>query len=149
MFKSVLVALDSTPLSEKVLAAALHAVDREDGQVWALRIRREAARLEGDTALLDLDTIEAETAELLRQILASPAYRTQPKRVDAEVRAGGIVQTILDAAEEHEADLIVMGLHGRKGITQFLTGSHAEQVVHRASQSVFVVKAEGYPFLQN
>lgn len=148
MFKSVLVALDDTPLSEKVLAAALRSVD-PDGKVWALRIRSEAASLEGDTALLDLDTIEEETNNLLRKVLTSPAYQAADRPVDAEVRTGGIVETILAAAEEHECDLIVMGLHGRKGWTQQFTGSNAEQVVFKAPQSVVVVKAEGYPFLQD
>ncbi|MCB9695151.1 MAG: universal stress protein [Alphaproteobacteria bacterium] len=149
MFKSVLVALDETPLSEKVLAAALRVVEPADGKIWALRIRPDAASLEGDAALLDLDTIEAETAELLRKVLVSPSYVADRRRVEAEVRTGGIVDAILGAAEDHECDAIVMGLHGRKGLTQHLTGSHAEQVVFKAPQSVFVVKAAGYPFLQD
>ena len=149
MFKKVLVALDTTPLSEKVLAAALRVVDPTDGQVFALRIRKEAASLEGDAALLDLDTIEAETAELLKQVVVSDAFQVERRPVKAEIRTGPIVETILAAAEEHETEVIVMGLHGRKGLAQQFTGSHAEQVVHQAPQSVVVVKAAGYPFLQD
>lgn len=149
MFKKVLVALDTTPLSEKVLAAAMCVVEPTDGEIFALRIRKEGANLEGEAALLDLDTIEAETAELMKQVVMSQAFRVEQRPIKAEIRTGPIVETILAAAEEHETDLIVMGLHGRKGITQQFTGSHAERVVHKAPQSVVVVKAAGYPFLQD
>ena len=105
MFKSVLVALDETPLSEKVLAAALRVVEPAEGKIWALRIRPEAASLEGDAALLDLDTIEAETAELLRKVLVSPSYVADRRRVEAEVRTGEIVDAILGWLEApHDAD---------------------------------------------
>ena len=49
----------------------------------------------------------------------------------------------LDAiAEEHKADLIVMGSNGTSGLEEFLVGSNAEKVVRNASIPVIVIKGE-------
>lgn len=47
---------------------------------------------------------------------------------------------ILRLAQETNADLIVMGTHGRRGLTRFLMGSVAEEVVRKAICPVLTVK---------
>jgi len=47
---------------------------------------------------------------------------------------------IIDVAKEWPADLIVVGSHGRKGLSRFLIGSVAEAVVHHAHCSVEIVR---------
>jgi nucleotide-binding universal stress UspA family protein len=49
---------------------------------------------------------------------------------------------IVKAAREWEADLIVIGSHGRHGITRALVGSVAEAVMREASCPVLVVRAK-------
>jgi len=49
---------------------------------------------------------------------------------------------IIDYAEDHEADLIVMGTHGRRGVKRFVLGSVTEEVVRQASCSVMTVRSE-------
>jgi len=46
---------------------------------------------------------------------------------------------IIRLAEQHEADLIVLGTHGRTGLQHWLLGSTAERVVQHASCPVLVV----------
>jgi nucleotide-binding universal stress UspA family protein len=46
---------------------------------------------------------------------------------------------ILEYAEKHEADLIVMGTHGRRGFRRFIAGSVTEQVVRSAKCPVLTV----------
>lgn len=60
--------------------------------------------------------------------------------VTAEVREGYVTDTILEAAKEWPADLIVVGSHGRTGITRLLLGSVSEAVVSQAPCSVEIVK---------
>ena len=48
---------------------------------------------------------------------------------------------IINAAKEIKADLIVMGNHGRTGLSRFLMGSVAEQVLRKAPCPVLSVKA--------
>ena len=63
--------------------------------------------------------------------------------VEAEVilREGVPFAEILKAAEDAPIDLIVLGSHGRTGLSHFLIGSVAERVVRRARRSVFCIKA--------
>lgn len=48
---------------------------------------------------------------------------------------------ILDVAKEVSADLIVMGTHGRRGISRWLMGSTAEAIVRTSSIPVLTVRA--------
>jgi nucleotide-binding universal stress UspA family protein len=49
---------------------------------------------------------------------------------------------IVKAAQEWGADLIVIGSHGRRGLTRTLMGSVAEAVMHHAPCPVLVVRAK-------
>jgi len=66
-----------------------------------------------------------------------PAVGIQPERRLAE---GDPVSEILRVAREINADLIVMGTHGRTGLSRLLMGSVAELVVRRSSCPVLTVK---------
>ena len=61
-------------------------------------------------------------------------------RARAEVRCGDPAQEIVGAALEDEADLIVLGSHGRTGLERLLIGSVARTVVTHAPCSVLVVR---------
>lgn len=54
---------------------------------------------------------------------------------------GDPVQEIVDLAEEMQAAAIVIGTHGRRGLTRLLLGSVAEGVVRRATRPVLTVKS--------
>ena len=53
---------------------------------------------------------------------------------------GDPAQAIARLAESEDVDLIVMGTHGRTGLTRMLMGSVAEAVVRRASCPVLTYK---------
>lgn len=57
-----------------------------------------------------------------------------------EIREGDPTEEILAAADEADADLIVMGTHGRSGLQWRLIGSVAERVVRHADPSVLTVR---------
>ena len=52
-----------------------------------------------------------------------------------------LAEGIIEAAEEMDSDLIVMGTHGRTGLSRLLMGSVAEHVLPKASCPVLMVKA--------
>ncbi|WP_254861597.1 universal stress protein [Halovivax gelatinilyticus] len=60
--------------------------------------------------------------------------------VRVETAAGKPGREIVRFADEHDADHIVVGNHGREGVARVLVGSVAEQVVSRASMPVTVVR---------
>lgn len=57
---------------------------------------------------------------------------------ETAVRVGPPAETILLHADEWDADLIVMGTHGRTGLALFLNGSVAEQVVRHGRLPVLI-----------
>jgi len=56
------------------------------------------------------------------------------------IKSGDPFESILDAAEERRADLIVLATHGRTGLKRLLIGNVAEKVVRHAPCPVLIVK---------
>jgi len=83
-----------------------------------------------------------EAEEKLRR-LQSPYASVQMKHL---LREGDAADEILALAKEGPCDLIVMGTHGRTGLSRLLMGSVAEQVVRKATCPVLTVKT---PFAVN
>ena len=70
------------------------------------------------------------------------AARLQSAGVTAvpELREGDAATEILTAASASNADLIVIGTHGRTGLTRLILGSVARNVLQHARCSVLVVR---------
>jgi len=83
-------------------------------------------------------------AEIRRQLTARAAA-TGRKDLPSEVLTGAPARTIVDAARQHQCDLIVMGTHGRHGMAHLLLGSVAERVVRTAAGPVLVVRRPSAP----
>jgi nucleotide-binding universal stress UspA family protein len=58
----------------------------------------------------------------------------------SHIAVGHIAPTIAGYAVELQSDLIVMGSHGRRGISHALLGSVAQEVLRAASVPVTIVK---------
>jgi nucleotide-binding universal stress UspA family protein len=61
--------------------------------------------------------------------------------VKAFVMSGKPAEAIIQIAGEHQADLILVGSHGRTGVERLLMGSVAERVIVLANCPVLVVKS--------
>jgi nucleotide-binding universal stress UspA family protein len=62
-------------------------------------------------------------------------------RAERRLAEGDAVEQILRVAQETNADLLVLGTHGRTGLGRLLMGSVAERVVRKAACPVLTVKA--------
>lgn len=60
--------------------------------------------------------------------------------VHFEVAFGAPAEEIVDYAEQHKVDMIMMPSHGRSGLTRLLLGSVAERVVRAAHCPVIVLR---------
>ena len=96
---------------------------------------------------LDFTIGHAGTREHVREVwtkrleeLASALKITQVP-VAAQLRGGLPSDSILDCAKTQPCDLIVMGTHGRRGISHALSGSVAEAVLRKAHCPVLTVRS--------
>ena len=64
----------------------------------------------------------------------------RPSNVTVRVEPGEPSDAILSAAKDGGADLIVMGTHGRTGLSRLLIGSVAEAVLRRATCPVLTTR---------
>lgn len=80
-----------------------------------------------------------ETESQAEELLEEAADRLD-NVVETEVVAGRPAQTIIEYVDEKDIDAIVLGSHGRKGISRILLGSVAETVVRRSPVPVTVVR---------
>jgi nucleotide-binding universal stress UspA family protein len=78
----------------------------------------------------------AQMAQEMVDRLAESGLRAEP-----ECRDGDPAEQILQAAEAAAADLVVVGTHGRTGLSRLLMGSVARNVLNHAPCSVLVVRA--------
>ncbi|WP_336036373.1 universal stress protein [Halobacterium yunchengense] len=60
--------------------------------------------------------------------------------LDTVTEVGRPSRTIVDYADEHDINHIVMGSHGRSGVSRILLGSVAESVVRRSPVPVTIVR---------
>ncbi|MFG1947163.1 universal stress protein [Nonomuraea sp. NPDC048826] len=77
--------------------------------------------------------------EMVRSILAPFARRYPDVTVTEDIRYAGAVEALTAASEQ--ADLLVVGSHGRRTAASALLGSVSRGVLHRARCTVAVVRA--------
>jgi nucleotide-binding universal stress UspA family protein len=144
MFKRILVPVDGSQTSNKALATAL-GLARECGAVVRLvHAIDDLALISGYDYSVDLLSVARNQAHgLLADAMAiARSSGVESDSVLAEIPGVRLGETVAIQAREWEADLIVLGTHGRKGLGRVLMGSGAEQVIRTAPVPVLVVRGE-------
>ncbi len=70
-------------------------------------------------------------------------------KAESSIEIGNPSDVILDKARELNVNLIILGSHGKTGLSRLLMGSVAEMVVRKAPCPVLIVKAEETEFIGN
>jgi universal stress protein A len=91
-------------------------------------------------------TLQVEEA---RNQLKGMAAQITDLPVETHVMMGDAGPAIVATAKERQADLIVMGTHGRSGLSRLLMGSVAEAVLRHAPCPVLTIKAGTAEHLQH
>lgn len=143
----ILVGVDDSKFSEAALQALVGQIQPRDTEVRVLHVLERIAistppqMSAGYTPELQDQAKEAQ--ELVER--AAKKLRTAGFNVDTAVCKGDIREKIIDSAAEWNADLIVIGSHGRRGMQRFLLGSVAEFVARHAQCSVAIVRVPVTP----
>lgn len=138
MERHVLVGIDGSDQSTDALAYALEAFP--DAEISVVSVVNPVAAMAGDE-FFDQSALEQQH-ELAEEYLESAVRlaREHDREVDTDVRIGSPSRELIAYATESDADHIVVGSHGRTGLSRIFLGSVAETVVRRASVPVTVVR---------
>jgi nucleotide-binding universal stress UspA family protein len=142
-WKKILCPVDFSDASRDALRVACELARRFDGEVTVFH----AYPLPGYTlpegtvlpATAMLQELASQTDELLAKWKAEALADGAP-RVSTAKAVGEPASEIVAAAEDGKFDAIVVGTHGRTGLTHVLLGSVAERVVRRAPMPVVTVR---------
>jgi len=92
------------------------------------------ARAQDSWAVGTRDAVDATLAR------SSAVFTQAGVAVDLYAQLGDPADAILDVAEEHNADLIIIGNRGRTGAKRFLLGSVPNRISHYAPCAVLIIR---------
>jgi len=138
MYERLLVAVDHSENSERVLAAARKLASLSNGEVWVLHLREREV-------IPQLGQVPSESATEAGSAVDDAVEELTKAGITAhgEVRDtlfGHAAREIIEDAKEHDAGVIVMGSRGRSDLTGLVLGSTAHKVIHLADRPVLVVR---------
>jgi nucleotide-binding universal stress UspA family protein len=146
--KRIVVAYDFSELADRVLAHALDLAASSD-EVHVLCV----GTAQGDLLKLPEHpaVTHAQASETLRAAIADDVAEYVaahgPVRIDrlaVYASDGHPAEQIVALADEVDADLIVLGTHGRTGLERVMLGSVAEAVTRRANCGVYVIRPRDF-----
>jgi nucleotide-binding universal stress UspA family protein len=132
--RNVLVAaVDLSEASQSVFEAALEiAHEAPDAHIHLLHVRRAGRNARNEEAL---------------EALATWAENLPERGARIELHgeeAANVAEAIVAFAARVNADVVLLGTHGRTGMSRMLIGSVAEDVVRTAGCSVFIVRTKAH-----
>lgn len=148
----IIVGVDFSPMSSRALDEALRIASLRQGELHAVYVQANIPTDHPFSAPMSILEIDIDAAvESLRKLVqarveAAVAQTSAPAvtRVVAHVRRGSPAREITEIAANLDADLVVVGSHGRHGVERFLLGSVAERVLRLARCPVYVVRTKDH-----
>jgi nucleotide-binding universal stress UspA family protein len=143
MYQSIVVGTDGSPTAERAVGQAAKLARACGAQVHLVSAYRPAAatHVRGGDDSAEARNVEFKRDDHVSAILAHAAAVFRSEGIEPECHAlrGDAADVLLSAAEDHGADLIVVGNRGMSGAKRFLLGSVPDKISHHASCSVMIL----------
>jgi nucleotide-binding universal stress UspA family protein len=138
MYDRLLVAVDHSDVSTRVLAAAKELALLSKGKVWVLHLLEKEVYAQ-------LGDVPSESDQEAAQPVRDGVDALKQAGVDAEgeirpTTFGHAAREILADAKEHDVDVIIMGSRGRSDFAGSILGSTAHKVIHLTDRPVLVIR---------
>ncbi len=142
--KRILVPIDFSSSSRQALDHAVQLAQALGASVEVLHVHEASPYVGPDTlAFLPVDLTDDRWEEMRGELtweLAHFVGTDRARGLDVTVERGVPGDVIAQVARAHGADLIIMGTHGRTGLSRLVVGSVAETVMRRAPCPVMTVR---------
>jgi nucleotide-binding universal stress UspA family protein len=135
--KKILFATDFSAAAEAGLAEAESLAKARGATLIVLHVQKPIMGYDGP---LDYGSLEA-TSELLKRMLHEVTPADKAVRVEPRLTMGDPAMEIVRVANKENVDTIVMGTHGRTGLSRFFMGSVAENVIRHSACPVLTYRA--------
>lgn len=149
MFKKILVPVDGSTTSNRGLLEAVKLAKAQKATLIVLHVVDEnivtQSALGGGYFIEGLleGLLENGKKLLAKSVLEAKKQRVKVQPVLIEDIGMAVSDVIVSQAKKLKADVIVIGTHGRRGVSRLLMGSDAEGVVRAATVPVLLVRAPG------
>ena len=145
MFKTILVAVDGSAISKLGLEEAISLATELGATLCVLHVIEEFILAQGHDAPDFVEGLLEALRDTGKKILAEAVNEAEQvgvttRSILAEAIAGPVADVILEQAKQCGADMIVLGTHGRRGMSRLVMGSDAERVVQKATVPVLLVR---------
>ena len=146
--KKILCPIDHSDCSKEALKYAVSFAMKEEAKLLLLHII-DIRSFNEELDAISKQIPDEETFEQLRIKLLDciPEAIRDDMDVEAIVIQGIPFVEIISTAKEKEIDMIVIGSHGRTGISHMMLGSVSEKVVRKAPCPVLTVRQPGHEFV--
>jgi nucleotide-binding universal stress UspA family protein len=151
MFRNIVVAIDGSPTSNRGLKVAAALAQEQKAKLHVVHVVEEPrVPMSGEAALYlpeeFLQSVREGQREAGRKVLAraEALARKEGATVNGiltKFAGRSVAEAILSEVRTLRADLIVLGTHGRRGLSRLVTGSDAEEVLRQATVPVLLVRA--------
>lgn len=135
-FTRLLVPVDGSPRAERAIAAAKALAANAPVRLVLIHVLHPMSAVAGVN--LKRDPAQEIAAAYLEPLARRDATATTEMRIDVRVDAN-VARVLLEAVEQHDADLIVMSGQGLSGVQRLLVGSVADKLIRTATVPVLVV----------
>lgn len=143
-FKNILIPYDNSPCADRSFRVALDLAKKYDSHITlitCIELPSVGIRLSEDLQMMkSVSQKLRETAGRNLGKLISEATK-EGVLADFEIKeTKSVVKTLVSIAQSHAPDLIVMGSHGRTGLSKFILGSVANGVCQLVNCPILIVK---------
>lgn len=127
-FKKILVPVDFSTNTEKLVKFAAEFAQNSGGSLYFLNVIEHVAVYEGFASAQFTSEFKEGMDKKMTALVED--YKAKYGKCDAKVVTGDIIDTIISYAEN--CDLIIIATHGYKGLGRILMGSVTERVARRS-----------------
>lgn len=106
---------------------------------WELQTGYPATMQLSDTVL---NEFRESSRKLVHDVACDLLEQTGIDSIDEEVREGSVCDQIVSAVKSFDADMLLVGSHGKSGIARFLLGSTSQAVSTHVGCSVLIARQE-------
>jgi len=147
--KHIIVATDLTELSQPAFRMAMSLAEPLGSRITLVHVLEpaptppglEAFALEGMPLDWEERLLQGRSEIASRRLADTAAAESTPKvQVHWRLLQGRMPDALLEEIKALQGDLLVVGTHGRKGVSHFLLGSAAEKLMRGAACPVLVVR---------